>query len=710
MIRLIIYLTSLLLVSSCSKVSDRLIYPQTLERFNFEKDFRKQERDISAYHETANKTKQKFEEIVFQEVRQTKTIAPVQEDEFDLENLKISEEQVLINADRAPLFDFILYVFGEVLKVPFIIEEDLRNLTIPITLRTPEPIPAKDALKMIISLLEKNNIKVSSKWGALYIYKPKILPSDPPRSISIGTEITDTSAKLLHIIPLKYIKASDIIPIITETYKGVVNIKPFAKDNSIIITGSGFHIKNIIEAIKKIDTPYLENKHIMMINLTYWRAEDFIRQLSEILQSLGIPIAKSLYEPGIFLVPVKHLNSIVAVLPDENAKKILIELAKRLDVPESAGTEEKLFIYYPLYTRASELVEAVKRLYTAQLSSSPFGTHSLSVSPTSQPQTSKPLEPKTSSPLSSPTQEKPASSISFSTESLKISSDDKRNIVMVISSPSTYKLLLELFKALDKPPRQVLIETVIAEVTLKDDLKYGVEWYIRNKMRDGIYTIHMQTLGQLGFSTLGGLIYQFVADAEKFKLLLNLFAQRNLINILSTPRLLVLDNEEATINVGMEVPIVTGEQTTSSVSTTTGVGIVRTFQYRTTGITLRVRPTINTEGLLTLNITQEVSQAQTNTISAIESPVILLRKINTSITAPSGHTIVLGGLIEERKISSEVKVPLIGDIPLLGRLFKNKTEDVTKTELIIMLTPKILSTTDELLKITEDLKRVFFQK
>ncbi|MEM2074074.1 MAG: hypothetical protein QXO33_05940, partial [Nitrososphaeria archaeon] len=655
MIRLIIYLIFLLLVSSCSKISDRLIHPQTLERFNFEKDFRKQERDISAYHETANQTKQKFEEIVFQEVRQTKTIAPAQEDEFDPENLKISEEQVLINADRAPFFDFILYVFGEVLKVPFIIEEDLRNLTIPITLRTPEPIPAKDALKMIISLLEKNNIKVSSKWGALYIYKPKILPSDPPRSISIGTEITDTSAKLLHIIPLKYIKASDIIPIITETYKGVVNIKSFAKDNSIIITGSGFHIKNIIEAIKKIDIPYLENKNIMMINLTYWRAEDFIRQLSEILQSLGIPIAKSQYEPGIFLVPVKHLNSIIAVIPDENAKKILIEWAKRLDVPESAGTEEKLFIYYPLYTRASELVEAVKRLYTAQLSSSPFGTYSLSVSPTSQPQTLKPLEPKTSSPISSPTQEKPASSISFSMESLKISSDDKRNIVMVISSPSTYKLLLELFKALDKPPRQVLIETVIAEVTLKDDLKYGVEWYIKNKMSDGIYTI--QTLGQLGVSTLGGLIYQFVSDTEKFKLLLNLFAQKNLINILSTPRLLVLDNEEATINVGMDVPIVTGEQTTSSVSTTTGVGIVRTFQYRTTGITLKVKPTINTEGLLTLNITQEVSQAQTNTISAIESPVILLRKINTSITAPSGHTIVLGGLIEENKSSSEVKVP-----------------------------------------------------
>lgn len=708
MIRLIIYLISLLLVSSCSEVSDKLIHPQTLERFNFEKDFRKQERDISAYHETANQTKQKFEVIVFQEVRQTKTISPAQEDEFDPENLKISEEQVLINADRAPFFDFILYVFGEVLKVPFIIEEDLRNLTIPITLRTPEPIPAKDALKMIISLLEKNNIKVSSKWGALYIYKPKILPSDPPRSISIGTEITDTSAKLLHIIPLKYIKASDIIPIITETYKGVVNIKPFAKDNSIIITGSGFHIKNIIEAIKKIDIPYLENKHIMMINLTYWRAEDFIRQLSEILQSLGIPIAKSQYEPGIFLVPVKHLNSIIAVLPDENAKKILIEWAKRLDVPESAGTEEKLFIYYPLYTRASELVEAVKRLYTSQLSSSPFGTYSLSVSPTSQPQTIKPLEPKTSSPISSPTQEKPASSISFSMESLKISSDDKRNIVMVISSPSTYKLLLELFKALDKPPRQVLIETVIAEVTLKDDLKYGVEWYIKNKMSDGIYTI--QTLGQLGVSTLGGLIYQFVSDTEKFKLLLNLFAQKNLINILSTPRLLVLDNEEATINVGMDVPIVTGEQTTSSVSTTTGVGIVRTFQYRTTGITLKVKPTINTEGLLTLNITQEVSQAQTNTISAIESPVILLRKINTSITAPSGHTIVLGGLIEENKSSSEVKVPIIGDIPLLGHLFKNKTEGVTKTELIIMLTPKILSTTDELLKITEDLKRDFFQK
>lgn len=687
--KLLFLLLCFLIFNSCSNISQKLIYPQTIERFKSESPVQKQDIEISEY-----KKEQAYEEITLPNYRQIKTKPPVQEEVLDIESIKISDDKVIINADQAPLFDFIMYVFGEVLKVPFMIEEDIRSLTTPVTLRTPEPIPSKDALKMIIEILDKNNIKVSSRGGALYIYKPKVMPSAPPQSVSVAEDIPLSAANVMQIIPLKYIKSTDLIPVITEVYKGMVNVKAFAKENSIIITGSGFQIKNIMEFIKTVDVPYLENKKILMIKLTYWRAEDFVKQLSEILQSLGMPIAKSQNEAGIFLVPIRYLNSILAVIPDENSKKILTEWIDRLDIPESAGTEEKIFTYYPLYSKASELVEAVKKLYTGQTSQS---------FPVSQPTTTKLSEQK----ATTPTQEKLSSSPAFSMDFLKISSDDRRNVVIVISTPSTYKMLLELFKELDKPTRQVLIETVIAEVTLKDDLRYGVEWYIKNKMKEGTYTL--QTLGQLGVSTTGGLIYQFVSDTEKFKALINLFAQKNLINILSTPRLLVLDNEEATINVGMDVPIVTGEQTTTGTTATGEVGIVRTFQYRTTGITLKVKPTINTEGLLTLNITQEVSQAQTNTISAIESPIILLRKISTSITAPSDHTIVLGGLIEENKSLTETKVPLLGDIPLLGHFFKNTSEATTKTELIIMLTPKILSTVDDLIKITEDLKKDFFK-
>ncbi|MEN2985923.1 MAG: secretin N-terminal domain-containing protein, partial [Thermodesulfovibrionaceae bacterium] len=513
--RLIFLFICFFIFNACSRVSEKPTLPQTLERFKTEKIVQKQDLEIKE-----DKKEKTLEEISLPEYKQVKIKPPTQEEVFDIESIKITEDKVIINADRAPLFDFILYVFGEVLKIPFMIEEDIRNITVPITLRTPEPIPAKDALKMIIEILNKNDIKVSNRGGALYIYKPKTMPSAPPQSVSVSEDIPLGSSNVMQIIPLKYTKSSDLIPIITEAYKGMVTVKAFAKENSVIVTGSGFQIRNIMEFIKTVDVPYLENKKLTLIKLIYWRPEDFVKQLSEILQSIGIPVAKSQNEPGVFLIPIKYLNSFLAVTPDENSKKIVIEWVNKIDTPESAGTEEKIFTYIPLYSRASDLVESVKKLYTGQ---------------TTQPQTStvsptiKPSELKT--PVPQPEKPSPPLNPTVTFDSLKISSDDRRNIVIVITTPSTYKMLLELFKELDRPTRQVLIETVIAEVTLKDDLRYGVEWYIRNKMAEGTYTL--QTLGQLGVSTTGGLVFQFVSDTEKFKALINLFAQKNLINILS---------------------------------------------------------------------------------------------------------------------------------------------------------------------------------
>uniref|UniRef100_A0A7V5XHD6 Type II secretion system protein GspD n=1 Tax=Thermodesulfobacterium geofontis TaxID=1295609 RepID=A0A7V5XHD6_9BACT len=682
--RLCFFLFVLFFISNCAKVSEKPPIPQTLEKYKKEVSIKKEE--------TVEEEKKKriIEEITLPKYKkEEKIIEP--EEKLEPEKIKLPDEKVIINALNVPLFDFLLYVFGEVLKVPFIMDHEISNISTPLTLRTPEPVPSKQALEMIVEILKKIGINVSTKAGALYISKPKeTLSTSPPTRVFVGEDIALSSQNIMHIIPLKYVKAQDIVPFISETYKGSIIVKVFPKENAIALTGQGIQIRNILDFIKAVDIPYMSDKKVFLIRLLYWKSEDFIKQISEIFQGIGIPVAKSQNEPGIYFIPIKYLNSVLAICPDENSSKILQDWISKIDTPESVGTEEKVFIYSPLYIRAVDLVEAVKNLFT--------GSHISSTQTSPPPQTDK----KTVETTPSLTKQ------IFSAESLKITADDKRNTVITITTPSNYKMLLELFKQIDKPTRQVLIETVIAEVTLKDDLRYGVEWFIRNKMAEGTYTI--QTLEKLGVSTTSGLVYQFVTDSEKFKLLINLLAQKNLINILSTPRLLVLDNEEATINIGVDVPVVTGEVTTSTVTTAGEVGIVRSIQYRSTGIILKVKPTINTAGLLTLNITQEVSQAQTNIISAIESPIILTRKINTVITAPSEHTIVLGGLIEENKSLTETKVPLLGDIPGIGNLFKSVSEGVSKTELIIMLTPKILTTVDELLNIAEELKKEFFKK
>jgi general secretion pathway protein D len=285
---------------------------------------------------------------------------------------------------------------------------------------------------------------------------------------------------------------------------------------------------------------------------------------------------------------------------------------------------------------------------------------------------------------------------------LKISADDGKNIIIIIGSPAAYKNVLSLLKSLDIPPRQVLIEATIAELTLTDELKYGVEWYIKNSMSGGPYTFG--TFGSFGVNSIAGLSFGFLSETARFQALVSAMAGTNKANILSTPRLTVLDNKEATIQVGQDVPTVTGEVTAADIAAADKTpSVLRSIQYRNTGIILRVKPTINTEGLLTLDISQEVSTPGAE--GAGGSPIFLTRRINTSVVVAHGQTVALGGLMQENDSVYEQKVPLLGDIPIIGELFKYTSKKKEKTELLILVTPTILSSARDAARVTEELKK-----
>jgi len=165
----------------------------------------------------------------------------------------------------------------------------------------------------------------------------------------------------------------------------------------------------------------------------------------------------------------------------------------------------------------------------------------------------------------------------------------------------------------------------------------------------------------------------------------------------------VLDNQEATIQVGTDVPTITAELATTT-ATVTGASIVRSVTYRSTGVILKVKPTIHTEGLLTLSISQEVSEMGANP-PGIDSPTILTRRITTSVVAAHGESIALGGLMSENISQTENKIPLLGDIPFLGKLFKTTSKTKTKTELLVFLTATILTNVDDTARITKELKK-----
>lgn len=598
---------------------------------------------------------------------------------IDPKRLVRSKDPVMINVEKMPLSDFIVYALGETLKVSFIMDQRVMDNKEPITFSMSEAIPPDKALEIVLGLFERYNLHIEEKAGALYILHKSPEPKQP-FDIRIGREIPESPAQILQVVPLTHIRPHDIGQLVLDLYKVPVRFHPRG-ENVVLLLGQASQVKQIVEFIETFDVPYLQGKKMTVLKLTYWQIDEFVKQLSQILEGIGLSVVKSPKEPGILFVPIKPLGNLLVITTDERSLNYVLQWKEKLDTPEAAGAEERPFVYVPKYARASDLVKSIRNLY--------------GVMPTQPPAPAAPT-PTPAAPARTPSPQ-PTLAVPAG---LKISSDDQKNIIMVVSSPIEYKNILNLLMELDSPPRQVLIEATVAELTLTDDLKYGLEWYIKNKMFGGEFTLQ----SVFGVPQGPGLVYQFITDTDKFRVLVNAFASEDKVNILSTPRLVVLDNQEAAIQVGTDVPIVTSEVSAPDVVAPAVPSVLRNIQYRSTGVILRIKPTINTEGLLTLNISQEVSEMGTNP-PGINSPTILTRRISTSVVAAHGESIALGGLMSESIGLTESKIPLLGDIPLIGNLFKTTSKGSRKTELLIFLTATILTSVDDIARVTRELKK-----
>jgi len=625
---------------------------------------------------------------------------------IDPKQIKMLQGPVMINVENMPLSDFIVYALGDMLKISFVMDEKAMKNKKPISMRMPQPMPSDKTLELLIGVFEKNKLYLEERAGALYI-----LNEPPPESkqlfdIRIGRDTGDSSAYILQAVPLRHVKPNDIIPVVKEILKTDIQVQTSTRENVLLLYGQASKVRQVVAIVDTFDVPYLQGKNIFLLRLTYWQSDEFIKELTKILKGLGFSIANTSSDPGTLFVTIKQLNCILVAAPDDVTAKYILEWKDKLDAPEAAGDADTAFSYHPKYTRASDLVESIKKLYafTPAPTTAPGATttHTPAAAPatTTTPAPESRPSGRSATGRSAATPQLAGAQV-LGIPGLKMSADDSKNIIIIISSASTYKVILSLIEGLDTPARQVLIEATIAELTLTDELKYGLEWYITNTLQGGTYQVG--TLGALGVTPLG-LSFQFLSQTGNIKGIVSALATANKANILSTPRLTVLDNKEAMIQIGQDVPTVTSQVSGADItSTAANPSVLQNVQYRTTGVILKVRPTINSGGLLTLDISQEVSQPGANGVGG--SPIILTRVINTSVVVAHGQTLALGGLMRETESVSENKVPLLGDIPLIGNLFKYTDKTKDKTELLVLVTPTILVSTDDATKITDELKK-----
>jgi len=317
----------------------------------------------------------------------------------------------------------------------------------------------------------------------------------------------------------------------------------------------------------------------------------------------------------------------------------------------------------------------------------------------------------------------PAGELGIIEGEVRFIADETTNSVIVTTFPRNWPEIEATIRQLDRQPRQVLIEVLVAEITLTDDIRLGIDWAIRS----GAFRVAQQSISTASPATITSPIRDlptpatqlflpaagltaFAFDTGKFFAMLNALASLNQVNVLSNPHVMTSENKKAVINVSDSVPIVTSQQvpiggtTTQTATNTTSVIGTQSVEYRDAGVILTVTPRIGERGTVALDVKQEV-----NDVGAAEpptgSPRIIKREAETSVVLVNNQTLVLGGLIRDRREVNDRGIPYLKNIPILGYLFGAKTNTLTKTELLILITPRVIGTALDAARITEQKRR-----
>ena len=280
-------------------------------------------------------------------------------------------------------------------------------------------------------------------------------------------------------------------------------------------------------------------------------------------------------------------------------------------------------------------------------------------------------------------------------QDVRIIADKDNNALLILASPADYDNIETALRKLDVAVRQVLVEVTIAEVSLTDELTYGLEWYFNKGNGKALLDTNAQGLAAL----IPGFSYTWLS--ADYGAVLNALAKDSRLKIVSSPHITVADNQKAKIQVGDQVPTLSQTQSVEG----SAVGIINSVQYTETGVLLDVTPRVNAGGQVTMEISQEVSNATQTTTSDIDSPTIQKRTATSTVTVRSGETIILAGLIKEQKDNGNQGLPFLSQIPLIGGLFGTQTWKDNRTELIILITPHVLLNAPDAAAITKEYRK-----
>jgi len=578
-------------------------------------------------------------------------------------------------------------VLGDVLRIPYTVAP---GVTSQVTLVTPGPIARNSVFGVFENALKSADLALVPQNGGFTIMTVQSAQASGvtgPTTVGYSTEV----------IRLQFINASELKKLLDSVVPNVVTSID-ATGNTMTIAGTSGQRTSARELIKQFDVNWLRNMSFAYFTPQRIDARLIVPELEKLINAPDAPTRNL-----VRLIAMERLNGIIAVSAQRQYLEDVSRWVEVLD-REGANNEARIFVYKVQNGRSRDLAKTINSAFgnggqDSGASSSETVSANNQAGEGSERANSGPPIPSTPQVAG----DRQSSDINGSQGNTRrgppvtITSDETNNAVIVFGSPRNFAVVEEALRKLDVPPYQVLIEAAITEVTLTDDLRYGVQWNFQTG--DSNFALSQGT-GANPTRILPGFSYFF--SGNDISATLNALEERTNVKVVSAPKLVVLNNQTASLQVGDQVPIQT--QSAQSVENP-NAPIVNAIEYRDTGVILKVTPRVNASGLVLLDIAQEVSDISSRSIQGISSPIISTRRVSTSIAVQDGQVVTLGGLFRDSNSFGKNGLPILSRIPILGGLlFGNQKNVQNRTELLILIKPHVLRTADDARAVTEELR------
>ena len=530
---------------------------------------------------------------------------------------RLSGDPISINFEGIRLPAFVNTVFGDLLKVTFEIDNAVTQRDQMVTLRTADPLNPNQFFDLVTEVLSNYGISVVYSNNVYRVVEAASVKKPIPRIIRSrsSSSVPSDMRPLFYFQPINNVAQTNMTLWLNLVMGDRVQAIGLPSAAGIVLLGGDEDVRSAVEIIETLDQPYMAGHQSLKISPAFWSAPRLAQQLVEILTAEGYSIATgAMNNSAIKLIPVEALNVIIAFSTGESGLQHVLQWASELDQPSQTVSNQGAFYHQVFNAQAKDIASVIEGLGGQG--------GSLTVN-TAAPSATAAM---TGSPAASAVRQ-------------RIMVDEQRNALIFVGSAEEYAQFRSLVQQMDRAPLEVMIEATIAEVTLRDSENLGLVFDFDSERTPSAN----QTVVQ---ADDGGLFFSLVRSRAQILARVNALASSNRLQVLSSPRLVTSSGKPAAISVGTQVPIITAQETASG-QVGGNTSILQSIQYRDTGVILNVSPVINSNRRVELTVSQQVSSAQANNLSGVQSPLIINRSLQTTLSLNDGETVLLGGMIQE---------------------------------------------------------------